>query len=270
MFAEIVAASGKWPKTRTEVYEQVCRYLVKEANPWHRNNNTDRPPDLNLQEVAGAVFAQMILGGKHSINLDGNVQNDVVSIQDLSNIGVDMRAIRSALSTKLFRGGPEPGTLIPCHRTIAEFLGAKWIVQQSKAGLSLRRLGTLFYGKHQLVPSALRGLHAWCASLHANTTVSKTFIQGDPYGLLLYGDSELLSVDSARHLLSALIELGKRNPRFREGESSRLAGKGLIQLGLKTEIVRTLTTPTSGFETRRPLLSIVSFPTPNDQVHCRH
>ena len=99
--------------------------------------------------------------------------------------GIDNDMIQSALSTKLFRLTGQ-NLLEPCHRTVAEFLAAKWIAKALRNQLSIRRLEGVLYGNNYIVPTALRGLHAWIATL--SPAIASKFIERDPYGFFRYGE----------------------------------------------------------------------------------
>ncbi len=85
----------------------------------------------------------------------------------------------------------------------------RWLSQQADTERKRRRLLRLFHG-HGLVPTNLRGVHAWLAG---DPRFTPSVIEADPMGVVEYGDTDELSVDQTRTLLKALHELSNRDPR---------------------------------------------------------
>jgi len=140
-----------WPDTRLELYENASFELVKEDNDIHDSINKNRPASEQLIKAAGFIFAQLLLSGKTSISLDAKGYGEYPRSSELISEDVDNDVIQSALSTKLFRLTGQ-NLLEPCHRTVAEFLAAKWIAKELRNQLSLRRLESILYdGKQELL-----------------------------------------------------------------------------------------------------------------------
>ena len=100
------------------------------------------------------------------------------------------------------------------HRTVAEYLAARWLAKIIRSGLPLARVLALI-GVDDRPVAELRGLHAWLAVVLAEC--SYRLIDGDPFGVLTYGDAASLSPSSRLHLLEGLDRLSKSNPWFRSG-----------------------------------------------------
>jgi hypothetical protein len=100
------------------------------------------------------------------------------------------------------------------HRTVAEYLAARWLAKIIRSGLPLDRVLALM-GVDDRPVAELRGLHAWLAVILSEYSIR--LIDGDPYGVLTYGDAGSLSPSSRLHLLKALDRLSKLNPWFRSG-----------------------------------------------------
>ncbi len=193
--------SKGWPVTRLELYENASLELVKEDNSTHESINKIRPMTKQLSEAAGFIFAQLLLSGKTTINIDGHGNEECPNASDLVSEEIDNEIIQSVLSTKLFRLTGQ-NLLESCHRTVAEFLAAKWIAKALRNQLSLRRLEGVLYGNNYIVPAAFRGLHAWIATLHP--ILASKFIERDPYGFFRYGDPSVLTIPQSQSLLSSL------------------------------------------------------------------
>lgn len=153
-----------WPDTRLKLYENACLTLIQEDNEIHDSLNRTRPTPEKLIEAAGFIFAQSLLSGTTRIRVEGIGNAELPKITDLTSSDFDNSIIRNTLSTKVFHIVTET-VLEPCHRTVAEFLAAKWLTGALKNKLSLRRLENLLYCNGHIVPAALRGLHAWIATL---------------------------------------------------------------------------------------------------------
>ncbi len=159
---------------------------------------------------------------------------------DISN-----EVIQFVLSTKLFRLTGHH-LLEPCHRTVAEFLAAKWIAKELRNQLSLRRLENILYGSNYIVPAAFRGLHAWLATLSSLHT--SKLIERDPYGFFRYGDSSILTISQSKKLLSSLEQIAEIDPYFRSEDWHASFGRGLARHGLRDDIVRVIRNPKSPYQ----------------------
>ena len=134
---------------------------------------------------------------------------------------------------------------------IAEYLGARWLAHCFEAGISEKRLLTLF--RHgEGVPTSLRGLHAWMA--HFNEALARRCIEADSYAVLRYGDAENLSLDLAWSLLAALTRLSEENPYFRSEDWGRHPVSGLLRTELKDEIRAIVEPPQSHIQLTSLLL----------------
>jgi len=239
------AKSKGWPDTKLELYENACFELVKEDNPNHVSINRTRPAPEKLIEAAGFIFTQLLLSGKTGVKIDGQNGEEYPKISELVSEAIDNEVIQSTLSTKLFRSTGQ-NLLEPCHRTVAEFLAAKWIAKNLNEQLSLRRLEEIIYSSKYIVPAALRGLHAWIATL--NSTIASKFIERDPYGFFRYGDPSVLTVQQSRNLLSSLEKVAEIDPYFRSEDWHATFGKGLAREQLRDDIIRVIRNPKSLYQ----------------------
>ena len=237
--------SKGWPDTRLELYENASFEIVKEDNDIHGSINRARPASEQLIEAAGFIFAQLLLSGKTSIRLDGQGDGEYPEASELISEDFDNDVIQSALSTKLFRSTGQ-NLLEPCHRTVAEFLAAKWIAKALRNQLSLRRLESILYGSNYIVPAALRGLHAWIATL--NSSLASKFIGRDPYGFFRYGDPSVLSIPQSQSLLSSLVKVAEIDPYFRSEDGHATFGRGLDREELREDIIRVIRNPKSPYQ----------------------
>lgn len=211
LVASVVAASGVLPSSRAALYEAAVRALWSEHDP-------DREAELlaglhedDALDAAGAVFATMLMAGREAVSTAGPGQAtaDALSVHEVTLVPGGTQA-RAALGSKLFRV-EAPGRLLPFHKTVAEYLGARWLARYVKDRARPRLLARL--QPDGSVPARVRGLHAWLP--HFDQELGRGAIACDPYGVVRYGDGDALPIDQARHLLESLVALSRRDPFFR-------------------------------------------------------
>lgn len=223
-----------WPDTKTELYELACTNFSKETNTYHQSLNSDRPNAETILQVSGFIFVQLLLAGKRGINIDG--QDDILFPRPAALISADITedSLLHAISSKLFRSS-RADAVEPAHRTVAEYLGAKWLTFAVVEGIISRlRLESILYS-HDTVPTSLRGLHAWIATLDRGRTNS--IVSKDPYGCLRYGDTSQYSVQQIHHLFKELKNLANLDPYFRSEDWSVQISTGLARQELLGEII---------------------------------
>lgn len=204
--------SSQWPKSRDEVYQLACDSLIQEENQKHRDlTRRDRPSNKHLLNAAGQIFATLLLSDKSGIALDKSVANALyVTIDEL---GVsDIRTAEMALGKPLFIQSQNHDTrLEPTHRSIAEYLGARWLgAQIDKYGLPLTRVMNLMCGFDDKVVAGLRGLFGWL-SLHCQTA-RQQLIRIDPMTIVLYSDIQGMGTNDKLLLLEEIRRLLEKNP----------------------------------------------------------
>jgi hypothetical protein len=233
-----VARAGKLPETRSELFERATEVLRLE----HRDSKASSQPGRETGlDAAGAAFAGLILTGSEAIVRisAANAAEGELQLSDISLLpggGV----VEAILGTRLFKAdGVDRFTYL--HRRIGEYLGAQWLAKQANTPHKRRRLLSVFHS-HGLVPSSLRGIHAWLA---LDPAFTKAVITADPMGLIEYGDADVLTADQALLLIRSLEFLAKDNPRFRDWEPYALRGfRHLVVIG---EIRRLISTPETSF-----------------------
>lgn len=207
---------SEWPNSRAEVYELACKtLLVKEhnANTRRLTRQHAQTPEQNLK-MAGHLCAVLLLAGKQGLATDPDSANqNFPSLDDFASI--DRAKAESALGTKLFI--PEPGheeRLIPIHRTVAEYLAARWLAGElDSKRLPLQRALSLLQGIDGGVVADLRGLYAWLAL--CSSRARRRLIEADPVSVILYGDTYPMSVGDKRSLFYALKTKAIRDLHFR-------------------------------------------------------
>lgn len=254
LLLEAIAEIG-WPKTRRELYESACLRLTREANPQHQSLRPNRPSSERIMKAAGFVFAQILLSGKRGVATDGQLDDLYPRPADLQGDHVTAEEIEAAMGSALMRVSSAQ-TLEPCHRTVAEYLAARWLASALADGVSLRRLESLLYAAgSKTVPTSLRGIHAWLAVLDASD--SERFIDADPYGVLRYGDAGSLADDQIKRLLRALPTIARSDPLFRSEDWNLDIGRSLARDSLKDEIVTLIADKDASYQLTTVILESV-------------
>lgn len=240
MLLKVVQSEG-WPDSRLKLYQAACNLLLNEDNEVHDSLNKNRPTIESLADISGFICAQLLLSGGHYISVFGEHAGST-KLKNFSSDKYPYALLRSALSTKIFRLAGA-GFLEVCHRTIAEYLAARWLSTSLKSSLSRRRLESVIYGKNYIVPSALRGLHAWIATL--SPSIANDYIRRDSYGFLKYGDPSALTVEQSKNLLQSLDRMAQDDPYFNREDWNVSFGGGLAKIELKDDILSLLRNPST-------------------------
>lgn len=226
----LVKAMGKgdeWPESRVETFEQACLTLATELNDEHRTADRYGPParPLRVLDAASRIAALYLLAGKDGIAWDGSDVDDPDSVLLINKTSdCDRRSTRLAWESGLFVPQrsmpglphgllalddeddfsvpqPPPGTHLPVHEHVAEYLAARHL-KKAVAGTAVlaRVLSLLTAGGG--VPSPLRGVAAWLAALCPDAR--RLLIDLDPVGVVAYGDIGVFDEDERAHVLDRL------------------------------------------------------------------
>lgn len=233
--------SSQWPATRDDTYRLACEKLAEETNKRHRNKNRKQPRDVEeLLAAAGQLSAVLLLSNKTGIALDPARSSErFPSIADCAP--PDPEAVSQAVGSKLFRPIDEE-CVEPSHRSIAEYLAARWLAQQiDSKGLPLQRVLNLLLGPDGGVVAGLRGLFGWIA-LHCHTA-RRRLIEVDPLTVVVYGDVKPMSVADKRFILAGLRREAERFSAFRWNTQTMHPFGALADAQLNVEFQRILQSP---------------------------
>jgi hypothetical protein len=200
-----------WPQSRTEIYAMACSKLVSEINLEHRQAKREKVlPADTLLDAAGYLCAIQLLSGIAGFALDEEKTDEQHRCwKELAEHGLPLLA---ALKTNLFQSDGE-GLRIPVHRSVAEYLGARYIASRvENHGLPFGRVLALMTGEDGGVVTDLRGLAAWL-SVHCFSG-RQSLIERDPLGVVLYGDVRNFPVPDKQLILVALKSEAQRYPWF--------------------------------------------------------
>ena len=219
MLVKAVASSKDgWPTSKTETYELACAQLVQEHSGAHRDAQQDSvPPTAQLLVAAGYLCAVMLLSGSSTIARQPpcEAHAGTLALTDLSygNTAPDKTVCIAALHTRLFRGTGHHD-FVPVHRTVAEYLGARYLIARIAGGLPACRVLALMLGEDAGIVPELRGLNAWLAAT-ASGELRHELIERDPLGVVLNGDVHNFSHAEKLDVLNALRDEATRYTYFR-------------------------------------------------------
>ena len=155
MLYEVVEKS-EWPKTKSELYEKSVNILLKEHNKEHLREQYNI---YTLKKVLGALCCIMLLADNDRVALRNiSVDNEIL---DIHLLPFDPNSVIYLLTSKHFISINDDEVTYS-HRTIAEYIAARWLAKKIKSGFSLRRLLGLLGIDNQPMPE-LRGLYSWLA-----------------------------------------------------------------------------------------------------------
>jgi hypothetical protein len=202
-----IVGKERLPSSRAELFERAIDVLRREHNDAKTGAELAREVVLN---AAGAAFAALIISGREAIvrRASGLIGDEDIQLNELGVLA-DRDQLEAALRTRLFRAtGVDRFSY--WHRSIGEYLAARWLRTVADTPRKRRRLMRLFHGAG-LVPSSLRGVHAWLAR---DPALAQAVITADPVGVGEYGDADDLTADQARAMLDAMSALALENPFF--------------------------------------------------------
>ena len=221
MLVEAMSASPEgWPTSKREVYELACAQLALEFHDHHLDGQRKQPlANTALLEAAGYLSAVLLLSGRAAITLqNGKIssQHGTLALTDLvaDPTAPALEICRAVLERRMFRGDGG-GEFLPVHRTVAEYLGARYLIARIQAGLPARRVLALMLGHDAGVVPEMRGLHAWLAAL-APESLRRELIAHDPLGIVLYGDVRHFSRAEKLQVINALRAEAESYLGFRE------------------------------------------------------
>lgn len=209
-----VARKEPLPATKSELLQKACLLMAGEANPRHRHAQPIRVTPEKILEATGLLCALVLIAGLEGFA--GDQSEAVDGFPVLDEISGAPTELRAAVESRLFRW--EAGRAVPLHRTLAEFLAARFLGDRIAGGLPLERVLRLITGHDGGTLSDLRGLFAWLTSLlpaHAEALARR-----DPAAVIFYGDPAPLPPPVKRAVLAGLERLADRYPWFfHEGRS---------------------------------------------------
>lgn len=148
------------PDGRADLYHRAIEKLRIEHNLVHRSSKLSKLSSNQVWDAAGLMSATLLLSGKDSLSKSsgGEPEDNDLPISELGDFE-DPEILEAVLGSRLFRSTEEGNyRFVPIHKTVAEYCGARWLVNASKNERMKKRLVALFKHQHRL-PASLRGLH---------------------------------------------------------------------------------------------------------------
>jgi hypothetical protein len=211
------------PAGRADLFERAARKMVAEHNEAHVQSELNRLDPKHILNGAGAAMAILLLNGKEGLFTGLQAQSPPELEHVARIVALPLAGYCSAaLKSRLFRTSGETPCMTYCHRTVAEYLGARWIGQVVEAShdpdrMVKRLLSVLQAGGR--VPASLRGLHAWLA--YHSHHFADAVIDADPYGVIRYGDLSVVSSEIAGRVWASLEVNAREDPWFRASSKAR-------------------------------------------------
>jgi hypothetical protein len=214
LLAKAVGTDGRWPTTRQETYEMACRKLGTEINSEHQAAQQNSGPNIDdLFAAAGYLCALNLISDLSAFSpmtIEGQPALGLNVIDDRERL-----PLHAVLHTGLFRSLGD-GSYTPAHRSIAEFLAAKFIAGKIEKSLPVGRVLALISGADGGVVTELRALAAWLAVFSPEFRSRQ--IEDDPLGIFLYGDAKNFSTMEKTSTLSAIKNKGDSSLVFNWGD----------------------------------------------------
>jgi hypothetical protein len=254
MLADVVAHTG-WPATKRDLYEQSSLRHLEEHNEGLRYSRLGLHEAADLMDPAGAACAALLISGVTAIRRGPSSDDQLPACRSVpcSN----QEGVLAAMGRRAFVSaeplGQDAASYV--HRTIAEYLGARWLGSKVAGGLPLSRIQALLGVDSRPSPS-LRGLHAWLPVFvpqHATALIA-----ADPLGVLTYGDPASLSPSQKTDLVRALGALAAENPWFLGERPSDYGLAGLSCPDTAEHLVAILRSPASPISLKTLALRAIS------------
>lgn len=229
LLAEIDFSVHPVPETKAKLFELATEKLWQEVNSKAQNALGQLHQDQVI-ECAGLLFATYLLSGKQFIykGMTGSTPDDAINLHFLTDL-ISNDTLESTLQSRLFQS-VDADLFKPWHRSIAEYLGAKWLAKAMSSPMIKRRMLSYLIVDNGVIAS-LRGIFAWLPTFNPN--LSETVIKTDPYGLIEYGDTNYFSDNDSVLLFDSLKQLTINNPWFRKNNYlKKTKAEGLVSRSL--------------------------------------
>lgn len=256
LFGEAYVESGRSFTSRKAIYADAVRRLAHEANK--KVSQAGRPPLDRIVELAGEVFAKLMLSGASGVSATEEL--GAVEFPYLASIVSDApHEARYLVDTRLLKPSAEAGQHEPVHRIVAEFCAARFLVGRiDDPGnlLSLRRVLAVV-APNSVVRTELRGMLGWMAALSSEPTQT-TLVELDPYAAFANGDPSQLTVKAKKALLTKLEKVALDDPHFRGSDVWRQFNVGkFFTPDIQADVVAILNSAGTGTSLRNLVIELI-------------
>ena len=254
LLAEIDFSFHPVPETKAKLFELATEKLWQEVNP-KAQNELGYLHQEQVIECAGLLFATYLLSGKQFIykGITGSTPDDAISLHSLTAL-INSETLESTIQSRLFQSVGND-LFKPWHRSIAEYLGAKWLAKAMSSPRIKRHILSYLIFDDGVIAS-LRGLFAWLPTFNPN--LSEVVIETDPYGLIEYGDTNYFSDTDSILLFDALEDLTIENPWFRKNNQwKEVKAEGLVSRSLLKKYKEILSNKEGNFHFLTTILEVL-------------
>ena len=220
LIIEVISKQGRWPETRSDIFQQAVKILSREINEEHARTETGAQSVDAIEEKSGYLCAIQLCSGIEGFSRSSpNSSDEYPYVGDLPG---DTIIHRAATERRLFRSeGPE--RVAPLHRTVSEYAAANYLTNLVRRGFPIGRVLALVTGSDGGILSDLRGLFGWLACLCQD--YAESLIPRDPLGVVLYGDPKIFSTSNKKLVFESFKQAVEQDPWFRADQySSRPLG----------------------------------------------
>lgn len=253
----------QWPATRSELFEQAAAILLQEHNDEHGERGTGQYTAHELLTAAGALCALRLVSDFEGFCLRSNSDDDEVPSYRVIDLAPP-EILRSTLTRRVFVSTGTPDVVDYAHRTLAEYLGARWLAERIRQGLPLGRVQSLL-GVDGHPASSLRGLHAWMAALSPDS--APILIDADPMGIVMYADATQLSASDKNRLMTALTRHAERDPWFYRGHHAAYGVGALTDSCMADTFRALLHSASTPFSIRMLVVDAQKYGQPLQELH---
>ncbi|HCN17824.1 MULTISPECIES: NACHT domain-containing protein [Psychrobacter] len=217
------------PKSKAKLFELASEHLWQEVDLKAQSILGQ----LNQEQVidcAGLIFATYLLAGKQFIykGIPANTPVNAINIYALKGL-IETEVLQGTVQSRLFQT-VDNNSFKPWHRSIAEYLGAKWLAKAMSSPMIKRQILSYLIVDDGVIAS-LRGIFAWLPTFNPN--LSEIVIKTDPYSLIEYGDTTYFSGNDSFLLFDSLEQLTIENPWFRKNSYwKKTKAEGLVSRSL--------------------------------------
>ncbi len=229
------------PQTKFDLLKEAVSEMGQEHNNHQCHSVLSKHSDEEVLDAAGCIMATMLITGKERVTKEHNSEG-TLHLREISDL-VGFQFAEAVIRSRLFRGDIDTKSessifFYPLHRTVAEFLGARWLAREIEQTSNPRQVAQRLLGLLSAeggFPASLRGLLAWLPKFSPEQLGPKVIAQ-DPYCVLYYGDSNYISEDQAKQIICGLKQLARFNPHFIFDWWDMKSLKGLVHVELADDI----------------------------------
>ena len=224
--AAVKQNNQQWPTKRSDAYELASISLLQEHNNRHSQIETESlTSDESLLDASGWLCSVLLLSNLTAISSsessnDGCFGNTVNLKSVIQDFPWEASTVSKVLKRRLFQKTGNANNYSPIHRTVAEYLAARYLTKLiSESELLAGRISTLILASPHHVVSNLRGLAGWLAAL--SPPMRQKVFSADPAAVIDYGDLYLLPSSDKQELVQSLA----KSPSFNDSQYRRKQGE---------------------------------------------